>query len=354
MAQQDRTKAPTLLCVAHDTTPSKALRMLISHAAESGFSTDFILLDGGSILGPSLFGLEEKVKNADVVVIGMSSEQNAGVEIDAARFCLTHRKRFGFFADAHGAYRRDHFAEFRLKANFVLVVSEDEMIAATTTFPAAQVTATGNPQWATYFEPKDRDQARALVHANERQYVVFAPGTKDPDHNITVWKATIRAAGLHWENRLVVLSRHPGDKAEQERYAHLTTIAEAHHVQLYWYDGTGDDLLPGVDLVINGTSLRVHALAQLIPVIDYFEDSSQDWLKKDTGSWFGYFYDSGAVLDIYNETWVELATAMLIIADNPTILRSHQSTAVRRMSAQESLAAMLGAVFAHEHSARVA
>lgn len=330
-----------MLCVASDTTPSNVLRKLISQAARAGLSTDIFLLDGNPrFVNPS--SIETKVRNSDIVVIGMSSASTCEVEVEAARWCVKLNKRFGFFADTHGAWRREQFAEFRLKANFLMVVSDDEQLAALTTWPVTKITTTGNPQWAAYFEPTDREAARALLPALSNEFVVFAPGTKDKEHNLTVWRALIRAADMV-RHHLIVLSRHPGDTTDHAEYFELQILAKSTGVRMLWFDGKSEELLPGVDVVINGTSLRTFALAQLIPVIDYFEESSQDWLERDIGTRYGYFYDSGAVIDVYEETWVDLAAALNVVRQYPTILRSKQSMAVTRLNEQESLARMLEA-----------
>jgi hypothetical protein len=333
--------ATKLLVVGHDAAPSRALRKLVNHAFDNGYSTDFVLLEAGTISAPSEHSLEVKVKNADVVVIGMSTpEENAAIEIAAAHLCMRHGKPFGFYADTHGAYTRKHFKQFAQYAHLVFVVSDDDVGWAEKHFPNANIVITGNPLWADYFKPASREEARALMQALPNEYVVLAPGTKNATHNKTVWSATIKAAGM-LKNRFVVCARHPGDKTSNDEYDYLVQLGNEHGVRVSFFSGSTDRCVPGADLVINGTSVRIHALARLIPVIDYFERSSQDWLEKDTGSRTGYFYGSRAVIDVYDETWEDLAGAMNILQDNPTMLRSFQSTTVPHISERDSLDAML-------------
>jgi hypothetical protein len=333
----------TVLLAAYDTTPKHVFQLLCRHLQEDG-NTILPWLGTEQINHPAMqHAMRDAVEKCDTALIGMSSLNNAALEMQIAAMCKALGKPFGFFSDTHGAFTREWFAEFRSTARFLLVVSDDEVGYASKLFSGAKVAVTGNPLWAAYFSPASRDDARRAIGVSEHEYLVLAPGTKDKLHNCTVWEATIRAAST-LKNRVVVLAKHPGDKNLSNVYEFLQPLGLELGVRTLWFVGSSDAVVPGADLVINGTSIRTHALARLIPVIDYYESTSQDWLEKDIGSRTGHFYGSGAVMDVYNESWEELAAAMHALSQYPTSLRSFQATAVKRVDQKESLAAMLNAI----------
>ncbi len=334
-----------VLAVAHDLAPSRALRKLIDHIAQAPghAQTDFVLLNGGTIPPPSDETLKAKVRNADIVVIGMSTP-NATVEVRASQLCTIHKKVFGYFADTHGAENRVAFAWFREQANFVFVVGESEIGPVREIFPKAMVLATGNPLWAEFFVPRDRLTIRRAFRLRSATFAVLAPGTKNMSHTMGVWIPLVHAAhrmrvDIRFEPVKLFLSPHPRDSTPRDAYATLCDLAAGLHVDVSLVDDA-DAFLPAADVVINGTTLRSHAVARRIPVIDYYEPLSQVWLKRDTGSSETYYSKIGASIGIFGKDSCELADALRHIRTQPTLLIDRQTDAIPARTESEMLDSM--------------
>ncbi len=318
-----------IFLVSNDKAPTDAFLKLSPH-----------LIDHGHKVSHAVFGGAGGGEWADIALIGMSTpEKNAEIEIAAARECIRLGKPFGFYADAHGAWTRPHFAEFREKASFVFVVADEP--GTMKMWPNARIIKTGNPLWAQYFKPVDRKAAREAMSAFDQDFVILCPGTKNRTHNLLVWNAVIQAAkGIHTAQ--VVLSPHPGDKTDPMIYQDLAQLAAQDAVCVDIPRNKTDELVPGADVVINGTSVRVHAIARGIPVIDYYEPLSQTWLENDTGKSRSYFADSGAVLGLYGKqaSWPALASLFDKVARDPKLLQKGQEGIVENVSQHEMLERM--------------
>jgi hypothetical protein len=331
--------------VGHDKAPTSAFRLLSAHIEASGHACRSHLLDAGTASAPNE-GLAELVATCDSLLIGMSTPaKNAAAEISAAETCIAARKPFGFYADTHGAWTRPHFEHLRSRTEFLLVVNSDEADRARTLFPRARINVTGNPLWGAFFEPADRNASRKIVGALESEHIVLAPGTKNPMHNTIVWSAVVQAAS-RLENHAVVLAKHFGDNTPDDVYRWYVHFGSKLNTRVVLTSHPPDDLVPGADRVVNGTSVRVHAIARRIPVIDYYEPLSQEWLDDDTGSRFSYFRDSGAVLGVYGSHWVELLQALRRLRSNPNLLVASQIGAVEKVQTTDVLDRMLSALIA--------
>ncbi|MBM3272759.1 hypothetical protein FJY94_05850 [Candidatus Kaiserbacteria bacterium] len=287
-----------ILFVAETPAAQNAFKLLVEHL---GTRHDVHFTDG---YDASLF-TQNNVLSRDTwgaVVIGMSAPaERAKGEIETARTCAQLGIPFGFFADAHFAWRRDHFAPFRDSASFVFVASKLEVQEAARLFWHTLVVATGNPLWERYFEPGDVAHAHALIGARESDFVILAPGTKNLAVNVGVWR-DCTAAAYHarcsdlkgQRTFLVVLAKHPGDRTPGEVYRPLIGLGNSmgrNHMRLILTGDespriAADDILPRANVVVNGTALRVHALAQRKPVIDYYGPVEQQWLEDDIGQPF--------------------------------------------------------------------
>ncbi len=332
--------------VSHDKAPTNTFRLLSAHMAASGYACDSLLLDAGTALAPS-GSLDDLVSKSDSLLIGMSTPaKNSCVEIEAAEACIRAKKPFGFFADTHGAWTRPHFAHLRSHAQFLFVVNNDEANRAKDLFPTARIVATGNPLWGTFFEAANRDVARDLMQGTKYERIILAPGTKNPVHNTIVWSAAIHAAS-RIKNHAVVLAKHFGDKTPDEIYQWFVHFGKKLSVRVMLTSLPPDHLVPGADCVVNGTSVRVHAIARRIPVIDYYEPLSQEWLDDDTGSHYGYFSDSGAVIGVYGSLWMDLLQALRRVQANPNLLVDDQVKAVEKVQTIVVLDRMQSALVSH-------
>lgn len=338
-----------VLVVAHDLTPSRALRKLIPHIASRTARprVDSVLLDGGSIPPPSDTSLEEKVRDADIVVVGMSTP-NSEIEVRASQLCATLKKTFGYFADTHGAEQRAAFTPFRNLAHFVFVVGESEIKRTQSLFPNASVLATGNPLWADFFAPADRSAIRSALGIDATTFTILAPGTKNMTHNMCVWIPLVYAANrMRYDGRLdpvrILLSPHERDATPYESYLTLCDLARGLGLTVEVVKD-GNAVLPGVDAVINGTSLRSHAVARRIPVVDYYETLSQVWLERDTGSRETYYSKIGASIGVFGKSWVELTEALRSVRENPRMLLERQTDAIPARTESEMLDSMCGSL----------
>lgn len=292
-----------ILLVGHDVAPTRAFGLLANHLHHSGVSVETIVCGGGKILPPSTEELEQIVTRADIVLIGISfPAENADIEIATGRLAMELGKPFGFYADTFGAWNREWFREFRLYASFLFVINKDEAERARNVFPNASITATGNVLWSDYFNPADRAAVRAEIGANDGEFVILAPGCKEAVINIGLWTSVIEAArGTSWK---VLLTKHPGDKTPDDIYAPLLHYAKGMEVSAQWAEKKADDIVPGVDAVVDLCgSVGIHAIARRIPVIDFFGELSKQWLFEATGSRKSFRAIAGA------STWVENGSA---------------------------------------------
>lgn len=332
-----------ILLVAHDTASTVAFNKLWFHLRKHDFEVESVLLNAGKVPLPSENELDRKIKWADITCIGMSApEKNAFVELEAAQMCSWQDRKFGFYADTHSAWTRPHFSKFRERANFLFVVNDAEVVAAKELWPTTKIVNTGNPLWGEYFKPVERNMKReVLMLASEDTFVILCPGTKNAMHNMIVWSATIQAAaGI--EDAFVILTLHPGDKTPRDAYDSLVNFGKGIgvRVDIPPTEYKTDAFVPGADVVINGTSVRVHAIARRIPVIDYYEPLSQAWLKKDTGSDHSYFASTGAVHSVYGKNWEELKAELLHVQNDPDALVYAQAAAVEAVEENDVLERM--------------
>lgn len=327
----------TVLLVGHDAAPTRAFSKLGAYLREDNINVKTILLDRGTVPAPDRAAIEHVARQCDVVLIGMSTpKKNAAVECIAADICRELRVPYGFYSDTHGAWTRKHFERLLDEASFLMVVSEEERARAKQSLTGLRINVsyTGNPLWNEFLRPADKNRARALVDIRDGEFFILAPGTKSAMHNFASWTALIQATAQQRRHCRVVLSLHPGDPTPVSAYEQLVEFGAALYTDVVITDSRIDEhlksdaLLPGADLVVNGTSARVHAVARRIYAIDYFEPLSMEWHTKDTGEPTSYLADVGAVRGLYGETWTDLAKAISEAIENPGALRSAQEGAV--------------------------
>ncbi len=279
-----------VLLVAHDIAPSNAFLLLRTALTNVGADVKGVILNTGKNEPPSRETLDQWVEESDVVLIGLSSPaKNAAAEILAATQATSHGTTYGFYADTFGAWQRAWFAPFREHASVLFVLNEKERERAQTLFPTATIVASGNPMWEEYFRPAYAAEARAKAGARESDFVIVAPGTKNPVVNMKLWLDTIDAAYPFTETErqpLVLLAKHPGDKTSQDVYAPLLEFGNKSGMRVVMPEIRTDELVPGCDVVVHGgtASVAIHAACRRIPIIDLTQGFlMQEWLKRELG-----------------------------------------------------------------------
>ncbi len=323
---------PSILLVARDLAYTGALGSLAEYlkAAEKPPATLF--LEKNSL--PSDTDLRRMVGSADTLVLGFStSPQNAEMEIAAARLAIHQGKKLGFFVDTLGAEAREWFTEFRQHVSFLFVPDERTRkgIEAGGLYPNTELVVTGNPTDAKYFAPVDCTTARALVGAEPDEHLIVISGTKRFESTTFPARAVVGAAhALHltlgWKFR-VVLCVHPGDERTAESYGgHLPELRGV-CVKIMKEKGLLDRLIPGANLVVNGTSGGRHANARRVPRLGYFVGGVlQADLKADRGQLVGGVYvTADSLLDI------ELCITQKGVLQEALISLLHQESSLRAL-----------------------
>ncbi|MBI4088143.1 hypothetical protein HY418_02045 [Candidatus Kaiserbacteria bacterium] len=291
MPRPEVTKLKTIrkiLLVAHDKASCTAFAALAAHLTSLGLEVKALLADAGRNPTPSDSELFDAVKWwADIVLIGMSSEKNAGPEITAASLAYDTGKPYGFYADTFGAWKREWFSGFRVGASFLFVVNDDERLEAAPHFRNAHISPTGNTEWWKYFVPADREASRALVSAKPGDCVILIPFTKDPAINRTKVSATIDTVNACPGAFRVVFNVHPGDKTSPDTYMSefAGKLKDGSASSLTFSAEPADNLVPAADVLVGpATSPSIHAMAREIVVIDILDPTIEAWLRKDIGN----------------------------------------------------------------------
>lgn len=334
-----------ILLVANDRAPSVCFAKLQNHLEKQGHDVAAVLNHGKGRNEEDLIFLVEQVKKADVVLCGLSSPAaNAKMEVRAAEYGTTYAKPYGFYADTFGAHNREWFASVRDGASFLFTVNGTEAAVAKVLFPAAKVTATGNPLWDAYFTPCDKSEARARAGVEEKELFVLLPLGKTTLSNMEKISGLMQAFGFSDRRVCVVLTLHPGDETAIQAYESAVRTANKMHpyFRMKIYSEGTDVILPGADAVIGpAASASVHAMARGIPLIDWRTPGIQQGLKADIGSPDSYAVRYNAAVQTSSPN--ELRNLLWAFTMNPeawSFYREKQRGLVPHIPAQHVLSRM--------------
>jgi hypothetical protein len=268
-----------------------------------------LLLNGGKVSAPT-GGILPLIQQCDGVLLGMSSPAtNAGLELVAGRMALDHKKPLAFLADAFSAWKRPWFDDLKPYVSLLFVVNEAEATEAKLTYPHTKIVACGNPEWAKYFEPADRNASRGLVDANKSEIVVLIPFIKDWGVNIDKATMALHAiASMSAPNGYrAVINLHPGDKATLEAYQHELGRFVGGPFQVVFSKESADALIPGADVVMGpSTSASIHAMARGIPLIDVMSRTIRAWVMQDIGSDKTYASQNGGSIEVVSSSTLSI------------------------------------------------
>lgn len=274
-----------VVLIAQDIAPSLAFEMLAVELASRGHDAE-LLIGKGKAFPVTLDEVRKTARNADIVVVGMSSSAKlAEPEVVACEEAILTVIPYGFYGDTYHCHERARngswFATCRQNAEFFFAINEEEASAAKDVLinPNLVSVATGNPTWENYFFPKyTRQEVRAKYGVADDEVLALAPGGKAPVVNIMIWGLLVDAmAELERKSRIMV-AYHPGDRtpyvvdpdkgnAQLNIYGDLKTFSPV-PVEFLPSDVKTSDVLPGADVVIEwGSSIAIEAAHQRIPVI---------------------------------------------------------------------------------------
>lgn len=286
--------------VARDIAPSNAFKMVydelnwrypnipkITHKLSA-------FLGGGKQLAASEDEIATAIKNANVVLVGMSSSKELSApEIFACGAAEGAGVPYGLYADTFGcAVNRNWFGCVRKEANFVFVLNEKEAEDARKVFPKAKVVASGNPTWGAFFYPKfTREESRAKLGVKDDDVFVLCPGGKSLAINMQHWGFVVEALkymsddrGYNEKKWQVVFSRHPGDQSAPDAYNELVKFSDIKARVVEPAEMPSSDMIPGMDLMISCCStVEIEAVCQRKPVISYIPHTGMVRMRTTMG-----------------------------------------------------------------------
>src|SRR3989344_292805 len=169
----------TVTLIGRDAAPSKAFGR-VAEELEKRDVECAAFLGGGKPITASNEQILANIKVSNFVMIGMSSSSElAKEEVLAATAASALGIPLGFYSDTFGSYQRPWFQEFRAKASLLLVLNEQEKVAAQELYPNAEVAVAGNHEWEDACFPRlSREEVREKLGVTEDETLVFLPGHK--------------------------------------------------------------------------------------------------------------------------------------------------------------------------------
>jgi len=266
------------------------------------------LLENGREEVPSKEELREAAEWADVTVIGRSGEQDAWVELTAARLAMERGKPFGIYCDIFEGWKNPWLKSYAERAAFMFVCGETDAVEARKTFPECNVVVAGDVRWEKYFLPADRSAVRKRIGANENDVVILAAASESTFEISGLWQECIEVAYDYLsEARFsltirVLCTYHPVAKLNvREVHARLLELGNGIHpgLEVALFEGRGitDDLVPGADVVISylSASATTHAACRRIPAIEYAPLLAELQLEQTIGVRRSYAAEHGAI-----------------------------------------------------------
>ena len=269
--------------VARDGAPSRALHALggalkskghdasaFLHVGHKGNNwVDFFWDDNEN--GQKVRGT---VESAELLVVGMSCESNAGEELGAIKMAVAKGAPVILYAaDNWDVVNRPWFNWVRPKAVFVM--NEGEAKKARGLFSTdTEVLVTGNMDWEEYFQPPEPSRDEWRTKWGVKQPLVLNIWGTDPVRNIAIASALVDAnKDDQWDLRVW---KHPSDDTPDEVYHSLTKYG---HIS--W---TKDILVPYADVVVECISREgIEAGCRRIPVVSVFPEVAKRRLEEMAG-----------------------------------------------------------------------
>ena len=293
-----------VVLVAHDFAPSQGLSKL-QHSLEQRGHTVTSFLGFGKEINAQEKTIDEHIRNANVLLAGMSSSRAlAAEELQAARIALHLHIPFGFYSDTYGTWNRPWLRPLSAQANFLFVLNEqDATLARKSVKTGVRVVAAGNPLWEDFAHPTNgRTVTRKLLGLKESDTMLLVAGTKELSVNMSLFAHTIEAAKKAKRKTEIFISLHPGDKNNPHTYKTLMGNRASTHLVLS-HAWSGSALVPGADLVIcSASTIGIEAAHQRIPVINFFTKLSRKRLFEATGQTTWTPDELGASVMVYEDT----------------------------------------------------
>ena len=255
----------------------------------------------------------ENAGNADLVLTGVSSEQNlAQEEVKSLELAIARGVPCGLYADTFGVHRRTWFKHLREKITFLFVINEEEKKDAKTIYPNTDIIVSVNPTREAYFTPIwTYEQSRSILGITQDEIVVLCPQGKNLAVNKEHIGGMIQAIeSLSMKDKFrVFVCMHPGDLNPLESYCDFlkSSVKVAFVTKNIMRSSI---LVPPADLVIeSGSDIGVEACCQRKPVVSFFTKIATDRLsaQKETSKWSPC--ELGAEKAVYGDV-NELASAI--------------------------------------------
>lgn len=226
----------------------------------------------------------ESAGNVDLILTGMSSEQNlVQEEVQSLELAIARKIPCGVYADTFGVHRRTWFKHLREKINFLFVTNKEEAKDAKTIYPNTNIIVSGNPTREAYFTPVwTYEQSREILGIAPDEIVALCPQGKNLVVNREHIGGTIQAIEsvfITTKDRFrVFVCLHPGDLNPLESYADFlkSSVKIAFVTKNMMRSSV---LVPASDIIIeSGSDIGVEACCQRKPVISFFTKTALDRL----------------------------------------------------------------------------
>ncbi len=250
----------TFVLATSNAGPSNNLRPVGQMLAKGGH-TVMPLLGGGKPLTITKAEIDAALNGADVVLLGLSSnEADATAELQFARAARERGIPYGFYLNIPLEWRRPWLGETATHAAFLVGVLPDHQDDLREKFPKARFFRTGSPERGMLAFPKyTRKHIRQTLGLSDEVILTLAPGRKEREGNLMVWKELVRAVqvlGERGKHFVIMLSQHPGEPEKEDArlrvYNPFILKARQMGVRIYWLPSMlrTPDAIPGADLVV--------------------------------------------------------------------------------------------------------
>ncbi len=285
--------------------PSQCFELLLEPIElETSFTEIYSLLGYGKTVTVSDLELENGIKDADIMLIGMSSSPLfAEIEVRAALMAIKLGVPFGFYADVPLCPMRARpgawFHEVAKQASLLTGLLPADTTETMVLFPKAEVRKTGNPIRDSMAFPRfTRAQVREKFGIADDEIFVLAPGGKFMVGNAIVWSLLAEAVAEFNGKVCIGYTPHPGDKTIQavdpvsrkplELYEESLPHLASGKVRVNFFERDFIhmlDAVAGADVVVEFTgSGSVAAAYQRIPVVNVLPTVWMRQFTEESGS----------------------------------------------------------------------
>ena len=313
-----------LLLVAQDANPSRSFAKLAEAYPEFGITPTLAVADGKDFPFKP-WELKEMAKEADFILVGMSSDRKLAVpEWDVCKVAGAFGVPYGLYSDSWGCFSREWFADFRDEANLLFVLNKMEATAARNLFTKARIIPSGNIIWEEFsFLGKNRRSMRGRINAGERK-VILVPGTKDGASNVSLLAALVKALldAEETKGAMVFFAVHPGDKTNHDSYRKYAVLSSD------WGLST-NDLLEAADVVVSASSATTDVAACFlrIPVVNFLNTRAKERIKRESGDEIPELVKRGVILPALDSAGIRMHLRSLFCemgAELRETLRDHE------------------------------